>query len=250
MALSEGTSTLPNDAATTPNCVFGPYDGSAFWLQRSPAAGDALAAKYVAGVGLYIYNGTTVDRMRSIVSAEATTGIGVPASGPMGYYSTGGQFHYFGAISHGDGNTGFGPTYALNVAAMSYLYNGATPDRQRGNTTGTLLASQARTANDVSPTQTNHNARGVRVYIDVTAKGAAPSITATIQEIDPLSSNIVNVITSSAITAIGTYVVTTYPGTTNAVNKASDALPRSWRVAMTHGNGDSITYSVSYCLIV
>lgn len=133
-----------------------------------------------------------------------------------------------------------------------YLFNGTTWDRQRGNTEGTLLVSAARTATENSADQVNYNARGVRVRINVTSITATPSITVAIEEKDSISGNYIAILTSAAITTTGqktTLVV--YPGIAASANvKADDPLPRVWRVAVTHGDTDSITYSVDFALIM
>jgi hypothetical protein len=49
------------------------------------------------------------------------------------------------------------------------LFNGATYDQKVNNAPITLLASAARTAETISPDQTNYNARGVMLVFDVTA---------------------------------------------------------------------------------
>lgn len=168
MALSEGTTTLPNDAAATPNYVFGPYDGSAFWLQRSPAAGDALAAKYVAGVGNYVWNGSTIDRWKSgdVSNAAAATGFGNVI--PTGTYDatlptiTDGRWNGLQLGSRGGLHVNlYGADLTTGVAANNYpsadghgaslngiaagafglVYNGSTWNRVReADNTGGALA--------------------------------------------------------------------------------------------------------------
>src|SRR4051812_21405518 len=53
------------------------------------------------------------------------------------------------------------------VAAAPELFNETTFDRQRGNTEVTLLASAARTTSTGTPTQTNWNARGAIVNLNI-----------------------------------------------------------------------------------
>ena len=88
--------------------------------------------------------------------------------------------------------------------------------------------------------------------INVSALVATPSITVEIQEKDSVSGNYVAILTSAAITTTGqktTLIV--YPGIAVLANvKADEPLPRTWRVAVTHADADSITYSVDYAYIL
>jgi hypothetical protein len=81
---------------------------------------------------------------------------------------------------------------------------------------------------------------------NVTAIGAAPSITPTIQGFDPVWSQWYNILVGTAITAIGYTVLKVYPGATNAANAvANDILPPTWRINIAVANADSITYGIS-----
>lgn len=147
------------------------------------------------------------------------------------------------------------PTAPLNGAA-NQVYNGATWDRQRGNTEGTLLASAARTATTVSAVQTNHNARGVFVGVDVTAVGTG-TLTLQLRAIDIVSGLNYNVASMTSLTTSGRYGLLVYPGVavaalggTTSVQAISAAIPRTWVVVVTHSDGSSWTYSLSYSLIV
>lgn len=112
---------------------------------------------------------------------------------------------------------------------------------------GVALASAARTTAINSPDLINGSARGVRVYINVTADPATASLTFTIKDKDPISGTYHTILASAAITGVGLTVLTVYPGMTTAANVAvSEPLPRTWRVEVTVGNADSMTYSVSY----
>lgn len=119
------------------------------------------------------------------------------------------------------------------------------------NETGVALALAARTATTSSANLINRNCAGIRVFINVTALVDTPSITVSIEEKDPISGNYVALLTSAAITTTGqktTLVI--YPGLTAAANVvASSVLPRDFRITVTHGDADSITYSICYSLI-
>lgn len=119
---------------------------------------------------------------------------------------------------------------------------------------GILLRSAARTATTYSEPQTNHYHRGVKVFIDCTAKGAedSPSVTFSIEEKDPLGGDYKTILTSAAVTDAVTapVVLTVYPGCAAVTNQVLDEpLPRTWRLLATHADTASITYSASYCLI-
>lgn len=143
--------------------------------------------------------------------------------------------------------------WGLSVTSRSQLYNESTLDRQRNNTETTLLASAARTATTSSADQTNHNARGVLVTLDVTAVTDTPSITLVVQA--KMGNNYEALLTASAaVTATGTHSYIVYPGVGAASGDVTQVagfpLPRTWRVTLTHGDSDSITYSVESSLIL
>ena len=140
---------------------------------------------------------------------------------------------------------------ATPFPARSRKYNGSTYDDERGNQNVTLLASAARTATNQTADQTNHNAKGLHLVIDVTAAAATPSVVFTIQGKDELSGKYYTLLASAAVTATGTTVLKVYPGITAAANASvSDLLPRTWRLDATHADADSITYSVGASVIV
>lgn len=56
-----------------------------------------------------------------------------------------------------------------DIIRAGSLYNGSTWDRQRGTIEGDLLASAARTTDGVSSNQTNYNAKGVTLYLNITS---------------------------------------------------------------------------------
>lgn len=114
-----------------------------------------------------------------------------------------------------------------------------------------LFASAARTATANSATQTNHQARGVAIFIDVTAAAATPSVVPKIeQSFDGGTTWLDLFVVAAALTATGDYTYLLYPG----INPAADGaytesvnlvLPRTWRLTMTHADADSFTYSVT-----
>lgn len=97
----------------------------------------------------------------------------------------------------------------------------------------TLYALAARTA---TPTAVTFNARHdttLRLVLDATAIAATPSIVVTVDVLDVASGKWVNVLTSAAITTVSTNMLGPITGLSGTV-----------RVTVTHGDADSITYSV------
>lgn len=140
--------------------------------------------------------------------------------------------------------------YAAHANAQNLLYNGATWDRLRGNVEGTLLASAARTANALSPTQTNHNARGVVLFLNVTAASGTGGLTLRLWEYDPASAApVITYQASSPIITTGLKRYAVYPGI-SGTDLGDNALARTWAVFVVAGDASSYTYSVGFCTIV
>lgn len=109
-----------------------------------------------------------------------------------------------------------------------------------------IYASAARTATPTAVTVNAGRAKELRVVIDATAITATPSVVCTIDGIDSTSGKAFNILTSAAIVAVSTTVLTIALGATVAANvSASAPLPQTIRITMTHGDADSITYSVT-----
>lgn len=119
-----------------------------------------------------------------------------------------------------------------------------------GNIEKTIFASAERTADENSADFTNDNAKGIKVVIDVTIDPALASVVFTIEGKDPVSGKYYPLLVSAAINAVGTTVLTVYPGVPVVANvTASDIVPTIFRVSADHTDADSITYSVSGALI-
>lgn len=116
---------------------------------------------------------------------------------------------------------------------------------------GTFLASAARTATPTVPTINIRGHRGIIVIVDITViPGSAPSNTYTIQGKDPVSGKTWTLLASAALAAVATTILRVYPGLTASANvTASDVLPSQVTVSASHGNANSVTYSLSYVLI-
>jgi hypothetical protein len=113
-----------------------------------------------------------------------------------------------------------------------------------------LLASAARTATPTVDMQYTPNIKRLLVFIDVTAVTATPSVTPAIVVDKPLPSataaDTAAVLTGAAITATGNTILQVGPGLYNVTNLVAGAIvPAKWSVTLTHGDSDSITYSVS-----
>ena len=156
----------------------------------------------------------------------------------------------FAATAQGNAD-GTGATLrGLLTRTFAQRYNESTWDRERGNTEITLLASAARTATLSSADQTNYNARGIIITIDVTSITDTPSITLAIQHRDSIGGNYETLfLTTTAITATGVQPFIVYPGVAAAdedvVEVVGYPLGRTWRITVTHADADSITYSVA-----
>lgn len=89
-------------------------------------------------------------------------------------------------------------------------------------------------------------AQGLTLVIDATAVTSTPSVTFAIQGVDRVSGKTWAILTSAAITATGTTVLRVSPHLTAAANTiAKEHVPPVIRVVATHGDADSITYSVA-----
>lgn len=114
-----------------------------------------------------------------------------------------------------------------------------------------IYPSAARTA---TPTAVDigvgNRAKFLKIVIDTTAIGAAPSTVVTVDMVDSLSGKLINLLTSAAIVGVGTITLNVGPGLPATANvSANAALGDTIRITATHGNGNSHTYSVSAHLI-
>jgi len=91
----------------------------------------------------------------------------------------------------------------------------------------------------LSADQVNRGGRGIEVVVDITTLGGTtPNYTVVIEGKDPVSGKYYPLLTSAALAAVATTVLTVYPGVTVAANlAASRPLPPTWRVTGTTGGG-------------
>lgn len=115
----------------------------------------------------------------------------------------------------------------------------------------TIFSSAARTAIATSKDISNHEgAIGLVLTIDATAAANTPSVTFTIEGKDPTSGKYYTILTSAAITGIGTTTLRVHPDLTAATNTvAKDMLPAVWRVKTAVADTDSLTYSVGASMV-
>lgn len=142
----------------------------------------------------------------------------------------------------------------IQPAALQ-TFNGVGWDRQRGNAEVTVLASAGNAAGTrTSADQTNHNARGVVLVLDITALGAAETLTLIVDAKDPVSAIYVGM--TAFVDSGVDMVYALYPGAVEtaavvALQVQGVPLPRTWRVRVTTSPGvNASTFSVgaSYVL--
>ncbi len=108
-----------------------------------------------------------------------------------------------------------------------------------------VFPSEARTA--TSSKTMACGSQGGLFFINVTAASATPSVVFTVKGHDPISNTTYDILASVAITGTGLTVLRVHPDLTAAANTiAKDILPAAITVTATHGDADSITYSVGF----
>lgn len=116
--------------------------------------------------------------------------------------------------------------------------------------TVTLFASAARTATATGTTQYNNEAKGIILTVLSTAVTATPVVTPKIQySPDNGTTWIDYLVITTAIGTAANFSYLIYPVVDASADGAmtesfSLPLPRVWRLVLTHGDADSITYSV------
>jgi hypothetical protein len=151
----------------------------------------------------------------------------------------------------------------LWASAAGLDFNDTSWDRRRNNVQSTLLASAARVGTAATADQTNYNAKGVIVFINVTVNpGGGETLTFQLQVKDPVGAGYVTVATSGAIAvfgaaagATGLEVLDLFPGAAETAALAGWTtqalhLSRTWRVNVLHSAASSWTYSVAASIAV
>lgn len=142
------------------------------------------------------------------------------------------------------------------VGACNLLWNGSTWDRRPGTQEGALLASASRSATTSSATRTNHGARGVVVWLDLSAFNGGTGLTLQLWAVDPVGGR-AGLLASWGPRSNPAQVhwLELSPGC--AAGAAADAygfrvagaLPRQWFVTVSHATATAHTYGVSYSLL-
>lgn len=123
-----------------------------------------------------------------------------------------------------------------------------------GATPITVFASAARTATTTSAevrvpggVDGRGEYRGLVLLIDCTAIVSTPSVTFAVQTSSGPADAYAAVLTSAAVTAAGSTVLVVHPSVPTERANVLDQGPleSKWRVLATHGDADSITYSVT-----
>lgn len=201
--------------------------------------------------------GLTDIRVRTSGYTSGSGAVAIQAAAIQAPYLNGAQVDTELAGAAALSDTAANPT-TPTVGAAGLLWDGTQWIRERTNLEGTALASGARTSTTTSTDITNHNARGVVLWLVVSAVTATPLLQVNAQGKDPVTGNYTKLAADpTAIGATGTYGYEIYPGATTAgvagsgnVNaRTSAVLPKTFRVVVTHGDADSATYSVGYSLI-
>lgn len=108
-----------------------------------------------------------------------------------------------------------------------------------------ILPSAARTATNTSPSFSAASYTATTFIIEVTALALTPSITITVEGLDPVSGAFYPILVSAAITTVSTNTIRVgkdFAAVTNVA--ANEHLPATYRLVITHGDTDSITYSI------
>jgi hypothetical protein len=96
-----------------------------------------------------------------------------------------------------------------------------------------VYASAARTATPTAYISSTRSYTALRIVLDATAVTSTPSVVVTVDVLDVASGKYVNLVTSAAIATVSTNVLTIATGLSGTV-----------RITATHGNANSITYTL------
>jgi hypothetical protein len=123
-------------------------------------------------------------------------------------------------------------------------------------TTGTGLASAARTATTMTADITTNGYRGIVVYLGVSAASGTGGLTLRIRGKDPVTGNYFSLTQDSATrTTTGSWTMSMGAGASAPSGAALTGsvtgffLPDTIRLEVAHGDASSYTYSVGYCLV-
>lgn len=231
------------------------HDGGTTWSAVTgflPGTAGATATGLSAN-GLWFINvaGLTHFRIRTAAIASGTLNLTlIPSAFPVSQFLQ---------MTSGSPSDSYANATGINVIGQGMMWaadNGQWA-RVPSNAYATALASAARTttAGGTSADINNLGHRGVQIYLNVTSAGTG-SIQANVQGRDMVGGAYFKLAADpTAVTANGLFVYEFYPGASSAAAggitaRTSCVVPRVWRVIVTHGNANSITYSVGYSLMI
>lgn len=125
----------------------------------------------------------------------------------------------------------------------------ATSTKQKGyggKAKWEIAASAARTSTFTSDDYIVPYGKSLLVVIRVTTGAATPAVTPSIQGVD-VNGNTFTVLTGAQITSTSaaTILLRVGDGVAEVSNLGTSVpLPEKWRLVMTHGDADSLTYSI------
>ncbi len=254
---TDATNNIQNNlTVTNRNKVF----NGTTWDRVRSALSDAMAATGISAFAGMLWNGATWDRPQSDVTGKQKVSLygNFSVAGDTSLKATTGgilrtslNINSTPVDPTNDGdNQGINNSSVLSTA-RSYLLNATTWDRQRNNYESTVLASASRSSDTNSSDQTNYNAKGVIITIDLTILNST-SLTFTITYKDSLSGKYQTLLASTALVGTGTTSLTIYPGATVTANLSlSMPLPRIYRIQSVRGGTPGAdTYSISANYIV
>ena len=144
--------------------------------------------------------------------------------------------------------TGDGTPLGFTIAVGSFLSNKSGTnqwDRQHNNLdTVNVISATLVSATQTSADITSYNARGVNVFLNVTAIGTG-SLVVTVNNKDTNSGNYVTIFTSAAVNANGETLYQIYPGLSGAGNAR---IGRTFQIVVTGANNS--TFFVNEALLI
>ncbi len=145
------------------------------------------------------------------------------------------------------------PGNILTILSTMFGFDGVFWNRFRNNLQATLLTSAARTGTTNTADQTNFNAKGVVLFMDVTAQNGTSTLQ--LQAKDPASAKYFPLITWTLTAAIQSQVLSCYPGATDQAatpltQTQSLPLPRVWRAQWNLGTATSVTFSLGMSYVL
>lgn len=148
-------------------------------------------------------------------------------------------------------------TNTTSIINYPMLYNGTAFDTQRGNQAFTGLASAARTSTVITQDFTNHNARGILIYLNITAAPASPSTGGLRVQVFAKSKNGQVYALNTAPTTVNSVIARIYgwysgAGTSsfNFAQMNGGVMPRTFYIQVEHLDAQSYTYSLDFDLVM